>query len=136
MYSEVEYITLATIHTWKFFSFHPFLPKKRTTISESRSLTFPSTQVVISSSAASRTFQLESPRSVTNLAGMSSAASASASSGVCLYLKVSKVPGAGAAPPLEGFEAAAAAAGGSFFGAGAAAGALPPSPPGAAGFLA
>ena len=39
-----------------------------------------------------------------------------------MYLNVSRPPGAGAAPPLAGLEAAAAP-GGSFFGAGAAAGA-------------
>lgn len=42
--------------------------------------------------------------------GMRSAVSASASSGVCLYLKVSRVPGTGAAAPFVGFDAAAAGA--------------------------
>lgn len=39
---------------------------------------------------------------------MRSAASPSASSGVCLYLNGSKAPGAGAAPPLADLDAAAA----------------------------
>lgn len=47
-----------------------------------------------------------------------SLARASASSGVCLYLKVSRAPDAGAAAALEGFEAAAA--GGNFLTGGAA----------------
>ena len=137
---KIRSIVCTTRRTWKFFSFQPFLPKKRTTTSESRSLTQPSTQVVISSRAAKRFFQLESPRSVANFAGISSAASASASSGVCLYLKVSSAPGPGAAPPFAGFDVAAAAAGGSFFGAGAETagallGALLPSPA-TGGFLA
>jgi hypothetical protein len=51
---------------------------------------------------------------------MRSAASSSASSGVCLYLKVSRLVDAGAAPPFEGFDVvAAAAAGAVFFAAGA-----------------
>ena len=45
------------------------------------------------------------------LEGMRSAASASASSGVCLYLNESKAPGAGAVPPLAGLDTGAAAAG-------------------------
>ncbi len=53
--------------------------------------------------------------------GMRSAARASASSGVCLYLKVSKAPGALGAAGFDGLEDTAA--GGSFFGAVAAAGA-------------
>ena len=67
------------------------------------------------------------------LDGMRSAASASASSGVCLYLKVSKAPGAGGAAPFEGFDAGATDAGTVFFTAGAEV-ALGPDAP-AAGFF-
>ena len=41
--------------------------------------------------------------------GSRSAARASASSGVCLYLKLSNAPGAGAGPDLAGFEEEAGA---------------------------
>lgn len=93
-------------YTWKFFSFHPFFPKNRTTISESTSAALLSAHVVISSKAANRVFQLESARSVANLAGIISAASDSASSGVCLNLTVSSAPGAsGAAALLDLLEA-------------------------------
>src|SRR5258708_18873648 len=80
-----------------------------------------STHVVISSKAASRVFQFASPRSVIKLAGISSVASASASSGVCLYLKLSRPPAGAGAPPFPGFDdvaaaaAAAAASAGGFF---------------------
>ena len=59
--------------------------------------------------------------------GMRSAASASASSGVCLYLNESKAPGAGAVPPLAGLNTGAVAAGALLAagGAPAAAGGLP-----------
>ena len=97
--------------TWKFFSAQPFLARARTITSASTSLTTPSTQVVISSNAANLVFQLASPKSVKILDGMRSAESASASSGVCLYLNESKAPDAGAAPPLAGLDVGAAAAG-------------------------
>ena len=49
------------------------------------------------------------------LDGIRSAASSSASSGVCLYLKVSRLVDASAAPPFEGFDVVAAAVGGAVF---------------------
>lgn len=79
--------------------------------SASTSPTTPSTQVVISSNATSLVFQLASPKSVKILDGMRSAASASASSGVCLYLNESKAPGAVAVAPLAGLDTGAATAG-------------------------
>ena len=88
---------------------------------------------------ANLVFQFESPKPVAKLVGIMSAAKASASSEVCLNLKVSSAPGAGGAPPFAGLAAAeaAAAAGIGFFGAGADAADGPPSPPAAAGvFLA
>lgn len=121
--------------TWKFFSDQPFFANARMSTSESTSLAIPSTHPVISSSAARRVFQLASAKSVARFDGISSAARASASSGVCLYLNVSRPPGGGAAPPLDGLEGAAA--GGSFLTAGAADCVLEPeAAPAAAGFLA
>lgn len=95
--------------TWKFFSFQPFFPRNRTTTSESSSGAALSIQPVISSRAASRTFQFESPRSVAYWAGIISAARASASSGVCLNLKESKAPGAAGGGALPGLPVAAGA---------------------------
>lgn len=119
------------VHTWKFFSDHPFLPRNLTTTSESSDSADDSTQPVISSNVAKRVFQFESPRPVANSAGIMSAARASASSGVCLNLKVSNDPWAGGAPPFAGL---AAAAGTIFLTCGAAAAGaegagLPESPP-------
>jgi hypothetical protein len=118
-YGEYGQLRLAScqtgpgVHTWKFFSAHPFLARARTTTSASNSSTTPSTHSVISSSAANRVFQLASPRSSKILDGIRSPASASASSGRCLYLKVSRAAaaaaGADTAPPLEGFDTGAAA---------------------------
>lgn len=98
--------------TWKFFSFHPFLAKNLTTTSLSTESATSSTQAVISSSADNLSFQLESAKSVAICAGISSAASASASSGVCLYLNESRVPGATGPEGFADFAGAAAAAGG------------------------
>jgi hypothetical protein len=88
--------------TWKFFSAHPFFAMVRTTTSASTCSATPSTQLVISSSAASLVFQLESPKSARMEDGMSSMAIASESSGVCLNLNASKESEPGAAFPLVG----------------------------------
>jgi hypothetical protein len=84
--------------TWKFFSAHPFFAMVRTTTSASTCAATPSTQLVISSSAASLVFQLESPISARMEDGMRSMAIASESSGVCLNLNASKESGPGAFP--------------------------------------
>ena len=110
------------MRTWKFFSLQPFLAKARTTISASRPSTSFSSQLDISSKAASRVFQFASPRSIMIDEGIKSAARASASSGVCLYLTASRFPVAVGAPALPVFVAAVAAAG--FFAAGAGGGAV------------
>jgi hypothetical protein len=92
----------------------------------------PSNQVVISSKALRRNFQLASPKSVLIFSGINSAMRSSASSGLNLNLKVS-FAGAGAAdlaPALAGAAAPgflAAAAGGAAPGAGFFTGALPAS---------
>jgi hypothetical protein len=99
-------------HTWKFFSDQPFLAKARTNTSASIVVILPLTHVAISSSAASRVFQFASPKSVMIADGSCSAASASASSGVCLNLTASKPPGVEAEFPLLGFAPVVAAAGG------------------------
>lgn len=104
------------LRTWKFLSAQPFFAKLRTITSASTSTITPSNQVFISSRAASLVFQLASPKSVIMDVGIRSEARASASSGVCLYLKVSNTPGPAGAADLDGF---VFVAGGSFFGAGA-----------------
>ena len=100
-------------HAWKFFSFHPgFLPRNLNNTSHSQFCASLSSHVPNSSKLASRTFQLPSPNSAAIFGGTKSAARASASSGLNLYLNVSDATaGAAAALPLE---AAGAAAGGSF----------------------
>ena len=82
------------IPTWKFFSFHPFFAINLTTTSASTCSTTLSSHVVISSTAARRVFQFAFARSADKLDGIRSVASASASSGVCLYFTVSNAPGA------------------------------------------
>lgn len=83
--------------------------------SASTSSTMLDSQVFMVSRAASRVFQLASPKSVMISVGIRSAARASESSGVCLYLNVSSAPAAtGAEAALDGF---AAADGGGFLGA-------------------
>lgn len=122
-----------TLLTWKFFSDQPFFAKNRTTTSESNSSTAPSTHDVISSNAANLVFQFESDRSFCIAGGIRSAISASASSGLCLYLNVSSVPGGGGGGAFP-FEAAAAGIG--FLEAGAAAGAAAAGVAASAGFFA
>lgn len=106
--------------TWKFFSAHPFFAKVRIITSESTSTITPSNQELISSRAANRVFQFASPKSVKMDAVIKSAAKVSASSGVCLYLKLSKAPGAAGAADFAGL---ALVAGGGFLGGGAEGGA-------------
>ena len=119
--------------TWKFFSDQPFFAKNRTTTSESNSSIAPSTHDVISSNAASLVFQFESVKSFCIEGGIKSAMSASASSGLCLYLNVSSVPGGGGGGAFP-FEAAAAGVG--FLAAGAAAGVAAAGVAASAGFFA
>lgn len=64
----------------------------------------------MSSKAVSRVFQLASAKSFKIDGGMISAARASASSGVCLYLKVSSAAGAAGGGALDGFAAEEAGA--------------------------
>jgi hypothetical protein len=124
--------TKRKIKTWKFFSFHPFFAINLIKTSLSISPIVPSSQVFISSNAANRTFQLVSAKPVATSAGMRSAASDSASSGVCLYLNVSSAPGAVAAAGFPDL-----LVGGSFLtGGGATAAAAGASPAATAGFLA
>lgn len=99
------------LHTWKFFSAQPFFAINLTRTSASSVSTSCSTQEVISSKAAKRTFQFASPKSVAILAGINSAARLSASSGVCLYLKLSRPPAGGGG---GGLDFPPAAAGGGF----------------------
>ena len=80
-----------------------------------------SNQVFISSSAASLVFQFASAKSVAIDGGIKSAANVSASSGVCLYLNVSRAPGGAGAAGLVGFAPAPAAAVTGFLAAGGAA---------------
>jgi hypothetical protein len=77
-----------------------------------------STHVVISSKAANLVFQLTSPRSVSSADGTRSVAKVSASSGVCLYLKASNVPGVWVVP-LDGCFEETKAAGAGFLAVGA-----------------
>lgn len=80
-----------------------------------------SSQVFISSKAASLVFQFASANSVAIDDGTNSAANASASSGVCLYLNVSRAPGGAVAAGLGVFDPPVAVAGGFLAARGAAA---------------
>ena len=66
----------------------------------------------ISSSAVSLVFQFASAKSVAIDDGINSVANASASSGVCLYLNVSRAPGGAGVAGLAAFAPPVAVAGG------------------------
>ena len=84
--------------------------KKRTITSQSAESTTPSIHCAISSNALRRNFQFESPKFVAISVGINSAARASESSGLCLYLNVSRLPDAAGTDGLVGLEEEAAAA--------------------------
>jgi hypothetical protein len=103
---STQFLTEVPEHTWKFFSPQPFFAKARTITSASSLSISPSIHKASSSSAANLVFQFASARSAVTEDGNNPAARASASSGVCLYLKLSRAPGAWDGEDLEVLEEA------------------------------